>query len=105
MKYIYHFVILTALIFITMTSCQNKKQVDSIYYNGIVYTVNNHFDKVSAFAVKDGKFVAVGNDKELMNRYDADKTIDLKGKTVYPGFSGLWFNDDYKCRPGRNQII
>jgi len=87
MKYIYHFVISTALILITMTSCQNKKQVDSIYYNGTVYTVNNHFDKVSAFAVKDGKFVAVGNDKELMNLYDADKTVDLKGKTVYPGFN------------------
>ncbi|WP_196889221.1 amidohydrolase [Aureivirga sp. CE67] len=65
-------------------SCTVKEEVDVIYKNGNVYTVNDNFDKVQDFAVKDGKFIAVGGD--ISANYKATKVVDLKGKSVYPGF-------------------
>lgn len=68
-----------------MFSC-SKTQVDLLVHNANVYTVDNQFSKASAFAVKDGKFVAVGSDKEILNHYSAYQTLDARGKSIYPGF-------------------
>ena len=77
---------ITALIFLFMSSCTNKTAVDLIVHNANVYTVDAAFSKAQAFAVKDGKFVAVGDEKDIMGQYTAAKTIDAQGKAVYPGF-------------------
>ena len=47
------------LLFIALivVSCSTKEQVDLIVTNANVYTVNESFDNVQAFAVKDGKFI------------------------------------------------
>ena len=68
-------------------SCQSKKQADLIVYNAKVYTVDKAFSTASAFAVKDGKFIAIGNDNDLLNQYDSKEKIDAQGKPVYPGFN------------------
>lgn len=68
-------------------SCKSKKQADLIVYNAKIYTVDSSFSTASAFAVKDGKFIAVGNDNDLLNQYDAKEKIDAHGKPVYPGFN------------------
>nr|WP_237701561.1 amidohydrolase [Algoriphagus machipongonensis] len=68
-------------------SCQNPKTtVDSIYYGGTIYTVNPEFEIAEAIAIKDGKFVSVGSQDDILNSYESSHTIDLDGKTVYPGF-------------------
>lgn len=64
----------------------SKINVDTIIYNGIVYTVNAHFDKVQAFAVRDGKIVEAGTTENILKKYLAKQIIDAKGKAVYPGF-------------------
>lgn len=43
-----------------LSGCQQEK-VDLIITNANVYTVDNDFSKAEAFAIKDGKFVAVGS--------------------------------------------
>ncbi len=73
------------ILLITLTSCNRKPDVDAVYFNGKVYTVDSAFSVVSAFAVKDGKIFATGTD-ELMLNLEAAEKIDLKGKCVYPGF-------------------
>jgi predicted amidohydrolase YtcJ len=71
-----------------ITSCgQSKQQADLLVVNARVYTVNDRFDTAEAFAVKDGKFVAVGTTEEITGKYTAGKVIDAQGKTVYPGFN------------------
>lgn len=77
---------LVIAIVIGLMSCSNKTRVDSIIINANVYTVNNEFEKTEAFAIKDGKFIEVGNSKELQNTFFADTIIDAKGKTIVPGF-------------------
>ena len=73
------------LIFL-ISSCNSREKVDAIYFNGSVYTVNANFDKAEAFAIKDGKFVAVGSSKDIRNQYQAEEEIDLLNSPVYPGF-------------------
>ena len=67
------------------TSC-SKTKVDLIVHNANVYTVDNQFSKANAFAVKDGKFVAIGSDKEIFRHYNAYQTLDAQGQSIYPGF-------------------
>ena len=74
------------LSFFIMTSCQTKTAVDLIVHNANVYTVDADFSKAQAFAVKDGKFVAVGDENEITGHYSAKETIDAQGNAVYPGF-------------------
>lgn len=74
------------LYFFIMTSCQTKTEVDLIVHNANVYTVDADFSKAQAFAVKDGKFVAVGDENEITGHYSAKETIDAQGNAVYPGF-------------------
>lgn len=60
--------------------------VDMVLYNGKVITIDKDFRIVQAVAIRDGKFVAVGNDKEVIAcAGEKTKMIDLKGKVVTPG--------------------
>ena len=74
------------LIALTMPSCQTQVPVDLIVHNATVYTVDADFSMAEAFAVKDGKFVAVGSERDILDHYQAKETIDAEGKSVYPGF-------------------
>jgi len=75
-----------ASILTIMTSCNQKTPVDLIVHNANIYTVDNNFSKAQAFAVKNGKFVAVGDEDMIIRRYAAKETIDAQGDAVYPGF-------------------
>ncbi|MFK8058669.1 MAG: amidohydrolase [Polaribacter sp.] len=65
-------------------SCQ-KEKVDTIVINSNTYTVNNSFEKATAFAIKDGKFIAVGTSDEIQKKYQSENTIDAKNQTIVPG--------------------
>ncbi len=91
--------LLSILVLTALTSCQQKIKVDSVVINANVYTVNSSFDKAEAFAIKDGKFIEVGNSKDIQEKYTSDSLIDAKGQTIVPGFIdahchflGLGFN-------------
>jgi hypothetical protein len=58
---------------------------DLVLFNGNVVTVDPSFSIRQCVVVKDGKVVATGTN-ELRNRYNAARTIDLRGRTVLPGF-------------------
>tara|TARA_Y100000739_G_C20585774_1_gene455195 strand:- start:39 stop:1598 length:1560 start_codon:yes stop_codon:yes gene_type:complete len=61
-------------------------EVDLIISNAKVYTVNENFDILESFAVKDGRIVEVGSSKLIRKKYKSKNTIDAKGKTIMPGF-------------------
>ncbi|MGB3605730.1 amidohydrolase, partial [Psychroserpens sp.] len=68
-------------------SCSEEKQnVDSIVINANVYTIDGDFTKAEAFAIKDGKFVAVGTSEAIKKKYQSSTIIDANGKTITPGF-------------------
>lgn len=74
-----------AFIFSLLFVACKSENADLVVYNAVVYTVNDSFDVASSFAVKNGKFIAIGGD-EISKRFNAKSTLDLKGLPVYPGF-------------------
>jgi len=70
-----------------MTSWAQKQKADLIVHNAKIYTVNENFDIKTSFAVKDGKFIGVGNSQDILNLFVANETIDANGMIIYPGFN------------------
>ena len=68
-----------------IASCTAQEKADLIITNANIYTVNNNFAKAEAFAIKDGKFIAVGTSEEIQKNFIAQQTIDAQGKTIVPG--------------------
>ncbi len=76
------------LAILLLIGCNATKQpVDLVLKNGTIYTENDKSPKAEAVAVKDGKIVFVGTNKEA-EKYIGEKTKvnDLQGKTVLPSF-------------------
>lgn len=102
------------LLLLLLMSIGCGERVDLLVHNAQVYTVNDNFDKVSAFAVKNGKFVAVGGE-ELLEKYKPANTVDAQGLSIYPGFIdahshllelGLnQFKADLKNSLGMNHVV
>lgn len=60
-------------------------QVDLIILNARIHTVDAARPSATALAVRDGRFVAVGNDVGALAG-KSTRTIDAKGMTIVPGF-------------------
>jgi predicted amidohydrolase YtcJ len=72
----------------TNTGIENNRQADVIVMNGRLATQDERRSFASAAAIKDGRFVAVGSDQDVMPYRGAlSKVIDLKGRTVIPGLN------------------
>ncbi|MCP4725428.1 MAG: amidohydrolase, partial [bacterium] len=64
----------------------NAQEADRVFLNGNIYTVDDEFSTASAIAVKDGKFIYVGDDTGVRNHIGRLTFVtDLEGKTIIPG--------------------
>jgi predicted amidohydrolase YtcJ len=87
--------LLLSLFVLEIASCDQPKNntevtnsADAIYYNGDIITMEgNSINYVEAVALRDGKIVFAGSKAEAeKNQGDSTEMIDLKGKTLMPGF-------------------
>lgn len=69
-----------------ITACDSAHKADLIVKNAKIYTLDDDFSVAEAFAVKDGKFIAIGSNNDICSKYEATEVIDLNGNSVYPGF-------------------
>jgi predicted amidohydrolase YtcJ len=66
----------------------NQQPADLILHNGKIATQDDRCSIVEALAIRDGKFLAVGSDREVMRfRDQGTKLIDLRKRTVIPGLN------------------
>ena len=66
----------------------NKQPADVILSNGKIATQDDRRSVVEAAAIRDGKFLATGSDREVMRfRGERTKLIDLNKHTVIPGLN------------------
>ncbi len=63
-----------------------KQPVDMIVTNAKIYTVDSAGTLAEAMSIKDGKIIATGTSDDISSKYKADKILDAKGKSIYPGF-------------------
>jgi predicted amidohydrolase YtcJ len=65
---------------------QAKETADLVLINGKIATVDDEFTIAQALAVKDGKILRIGSDREVLQTKDnATEVVDLGGKLVLPG--------------------
>lgn len=82
----------TLLVAAALFSCNQADEpvppaipVDLILTNGKILTVDDSFAIANTIVVHQGKVVETGA-STLIEKYQADTQVDLKGKTVLPGF-------------------
>jgi predicted amidohydrolase YtcJ len=79
--------VLALIVLLLSAGCNFKSEnVDLIVHNAVIYTVDNEFAQVEAMAILDGKIVATGPEREILNIYKANEIIDAAGKSIFPGF-------------------
>ena len=80
--------ILLVLSIIGFGACHDlKKKADLIIYNAKIYAPDSVGKGVDCIAVKNGIIIGVGSDAEIRSRYWATESINVKGASVYPGFT------------------
>ncbi|MDD5361583.1 MAG: amidohydrolase [Ignavibacteria bacterium] len=85
MKLLKYILILSLVVLVT--SC--SKSPVTVYVNGKIYTLDNKNTIAEAMAVRDKKIIDIGRNDEIKSKYDTKDIVDLKGKTVIPGFIDL----------------
>ena len=82
------FLLLTA--FTLIASCDNNPpsmEPELIVFNADIRTVDQNQNRAEAFAIKGGRFVAVGNNEEVLDLKGATtESINANGATIVPGF-------------------
>ena len=74
------------------TSCNlpagDPVYADLVLFNGSIWTLDDNQPRAEAVAITDGKFVAVGSDRNILALAGSEtQTIDLQGAFVVPGFN------------------
>ena len=75
------------VIMLLMTSCFKGKNADLVVFNAKIHSMDDGDHVSQAMAIKDGKILEVGPDRQIMNKYAASETVDAEGKDIYPGFT------------------
>ena len=80
-------------------SSGNSREADLAVINGRVFTVDDAMPRAEAFAVKDGRFMAVGSTSDIRNLITPrTQVIDAATMTVTPGFI------DAHCHPAMSGL-
>ncbi len=79
--------LLLASILLSFSSCYKGKSVDIVIHNARIHTLNDNDEIEEAIAIRDGKIVEVGPNRQILNKYTSEEEIDAGGKDIYPGFT------------------
>lgn len=90
-------ILYSALVLVLCYSCKDgatlaeeglkQDQVPSIYFNGDILTMESSSPiYAEAIVEQNGKIVFVGSKEQAFEKYSDAKPVDLKGKTLLPGF-------------------
>jgi predicted amidohydrolase YtcJ len=72
-----------------------QERADAVFVNGKVFTADGRSSTAQAFAVKDGRFLAVGTNSAVRHFFgEGTKIIDLHGHFVTPGLADGHFHNE-----------
>jgi predicted amidohydrolase YtcJ len=81
---------------LALAAADGGQEADRAYVNGKIYTVDKEFSTASALAVKDGRFIYVGDDAGVKAHIGPlTFVVDLQGKTVIPGLHDAHVHINY----------
>lgn len=75
-----------AVILLTFTSCYKGESADLVIHNAKIYTLDGELNVYEAVAIRDGKIIELGPNRQILNKYSAEQTIDAQMRPIFPGF-------------------
>ena len=86
MRFSTYNVLLALVTSLCVSGCGFKSEsADSIVHNGTIITMDAQNSIGRAMAIRNGRILAIGAEREILNRYRATEVTDLKGGVVFPG--------------------
>lgn len=70
-----------------LSSCMKAEHADLIVHNAVIHSMDEKMTVYEAMAIRDGKIVELGPERQILNKYSADEFVDAGGKDIYPGFT------------------
>ena len=75
-------------VLLLIISCSHKgESADLIIHNAVIHSMTDSNTKLDAIAIKDGKIIEVGAERQILNKYSASEYIDAQQRDVYPGLT------------------
>ncbi len=79
-------VFLVVIVVFALGSCMKSEKADLVIFNANIYAMDESNSVAEAIAIRDGKILESGPDRQILNKYAYDASIDARGKEIYPGF-------------------
>ena len=78
--------LLFILLVFALNACMKGESVDLVIFNARINTIDENGHTYQAMAIRDGKIIELGPDRQILNKYSFDLSVDAEGKEIYPGF-------------------
>ncbi|MCB0766401.1 MAG: amidohydrolase [Flavobacteriales bacterium] len=75
-----------ALLSLLLASCYHSQEADLVVHNARIRSMDEAGTVHQAMAIRDGRIVELGPERQILNRYAATETVDAAGQVVLPGF-------------------
>ncbi len=66
--------------------CYHSQDADLVVHNAVIHSLDGSNTTYQAMAIRDGRIVELGPERQIMNRYASDRKYDAAGQVIYPGF-------------------
>lgn len=63
------------------------ESADLVIHNARIHTMADGSEVQEAIAIKDGKVIEIGAERQILNKYNAEEYVDAQGKDIYPGWT------------------
>jgi len=67
-------------------SCMKSENCDLVVHNAQIYSMNGSNEMFEAMAIKDGKILELGPERQILNKYNYSASYDAQLMTIFPGF-------------------
>lgn len=81
------FLFLSIVALLSLNSCYKGIAVDLVIHNAHIHTMDEKGTVGQAMAIRNGKIVEVGPERQILNKYSAEETLDAGGRDIYPGLT------------------
>lgn len=71
---------------LAMQGCILSDTADLVVHNAVIHSMDESGSTHQAMAVRDGRIVELGPERQILNKYRAREKYDAMGRPVYPGF-------------------
>jgi len=69
-----------------LTGCYQGENADLIIHNAKIYACDAGFNVYEAMAIRDGKIIQMGPEREILNGYACNNLVNAELQPIYPGF-------------------